>query len=370
MKNAEDKKYLQECFKLAQKGAGYVSPNPLVGCVIVKDGKIIGRGYHKQFGKAHAEVNAFKRAKNNVKGATLYVNLEPCSYFGKTPPCTEVIISKGIKRVVVGTRDPNTLVNGAGIRKLRTAGIQVVEGILEPEAKQLNEFFHKYITQKLPFVTLKMAQTLDGKIADYQGNSRWISNLETRKKVHELRAKYDAILVGANTVHKDDPELTVRLVKGRNPIRVVLDGSLSVSKKSKIFLTATENPTLLFTSKKGYLKNLKKASFLKNMGVKIFVIKSKSTIISLKTVLNILAKNSIASILVEGGSEVVAQFIKNRFADKIIYTIAPKILGKGTPAISDKIRFPITNPFELQDVTFQQCGTDIMIEGYIKNREK
>ncbi|MDI6803924.1 MAG: bifunctional diaminohydroxyphosphoribosylaminopyrimidine deaminase/5-amino-6-(5-phosphoribosylamino)uracil reductase RibD [Bacteroidota bacterium] len=370
MKNAEDEKYLQECFKLAQKGAGYVSPNPLVGCVIVKDGKIIGRGYHKQFSKAHAEVNAFKQAKNSVKGATLYVNLEPCSYFGKTPPCSDLIISKGIKRVVVGTRDPNPLVNGDGIRKLRKSGIQVVEGLLESEAKQLNEFFHKYITQKLPFVTLKMAQTLDGKIADYKGNSRWISNFETRKKVHELRAKYDAILVGANTVRKDDPELTVRLVKGRNPIRVVLDGNLSVSKKSKIFLSAQEISTLLFTSQKGYLKNQNKASFLKNLGVKVFVIKSKSTIISIKTVLNILAKNSIASILVEGGSEVFAQFIKFRLADKIIYTIAPKILGKGTPAISDKIRFPITNPFELQDVTFQQCGTDMMIDGYIKKREK
>lgn len=370
MKNAKDEKYIKECFKLAQKGAGYVSPNPMVGCVIVKDGKIIGRGYHKQFGKAHAEVNALKRTKNNVKGATLYVNLEPCSYFGKTPPCTDLIISKDIKRVVVGTRDPNPLVNGNGIRKLRTAGIQVVEGILEAQAKQLNEYFHKYSIQKLPFVTLKMAQTLDGKIADYQGNSRWISNLETLRKVHELRAKYDAILVGANTVHKDDPELTVRLVKGRNPTRVVLDGSLSVSKKSRIFLTATENPTILFTSQKGYLKNLKKASFLTKIGVKIFVIKSKSTIISLKKVLTILAKNSITSILVEGGSEVVAQFIKNRLADKIIYTIAPKILGKGTPAISDKIRFPITNPFELHNVTLQQYGTDIMIECYIKNKKK
>lgn len=370
MKNAEDEKYLQECFKLAQKGAGYVSPNPLVGCVIVKDGKIIGRGYHKQFGKAHAEVNAFKQTKKNIEGATLYVNLEPCTYFGKTPPCTDLIISKGIKKVVVGTRDPNPLVNGAGIRKLRKAGIQVVEGVLESEAARMNEFFHKYITQKLPFVTLKIAQTLDGKIADYQGNSRWISNFETRKIVHELRAKYDAILVGANTVRKDDPELTVRLVEGRNPIRVVLDGNLSVLKNSKIFLTANEVATFLFTSQIGYQKNLKKALSLKKMGVKIFVIKSKSTIISLKRVLKILAENSIASILVEGGSEVSAQFIKNRLADKIIYTIAPKILGKGTPAISDKIKFPITNPFELQDVAFQQCGTDMMIEGYIKNREK
>ncbi len=366
MKNAEDEKYLQECFKLAQKGAGYVSPNPLVGCIIVKNGKIIGSGYHKQYGKAHAEVNALEEAKNSVEGATLYVNLEPCIHFGKTPPCTDLIISKGIKKVVVGMRDPNPLVNGNGIRKLKAAGIEVVEGILESDAKKLNEFFNKHITQKLPFVTLKMAQTLDGKIADYQGNSRWISNYQTRKKVHELRAMYDAILVGANTVRKDDPELNVRLVKGRNPIRVVIDGKLSVSKKSKIILTANEIPTLIFTSEKGYLENQKKASFLNKMGVKIFVIKSKSTIISIRTVLKILAKNNVASILVEGGSVLFAQFLKNRLADKIIYTIAPKILGKGIPAVSDSIRFKITHPFELYDVTFQQFGTDMMMEGYIK----
>lgn len=370
MKKSESEKYLLECFKLAQKGAGYVSPNPLVGCVIVKNGKIIGKGYHKQFGKPHAEVNAFSQATDNVDGATLYVNLEPCSYFGKTPPCTDLIISKGIKKVVIGTRDPNPLVNGNGIRKLREAGIQVIEGVLETEAKQLNEFFNKYITQKLPFVTLKMAQTLDGKIADYQGNSRWISNPESLKKIHLLRSQYDAILVGANTIRKDNPQLTVRLVKGRNPIRIVLDGNLSVSKRSKIFSSAKENPILLFTSKKGYLKNLNKALYLKDIGVKIFVIKSKSNIISLTTILKILAKNNIASVLVEGGSEVIAQFIKNHLADKLIYTISPKILGKGTPAINDSIKFPIKKPFELNYVKFQQYGTDIMIEGYIKNREK
>lgn len=367
MNNSEDEKYLLECFKLAQKGAGYVSPNPLVGCVIVKDGKIIGKGYHKQFGKAHAEANAIKQAAEKTEGATLYVNLEPCNYFGKTPPCTDLIISKGIKKVVIGTRDPNPLVNGKGIKKLKKEGIEVVEGVLETESKKLNEFFYKYITQKLPFVTLKIAQTLDGKIADYRGNSRWISNSETLKRVHELRSRYDAILVGANTVRKDNPELTVRLVKGRNPIRVVLDGNLSVSKKSKIFSTAKENPTLLFTSKKGYLKNLNKVIFLKKIGVKIFVIKSKSNIISLTTVLKILAKNQIASLLVEGGSEVLAQFIKNHLADKIILTVAPKILGNGIPAINDSIKFPISNPFELENVTYQQYGTDIMIEGYIKN---
>lgn len=366
MKTSEAEKYLLECFRLAQRGSGYVSPNPLVGCVIVKNGKIIGRGYHKQFGKAHAEVNAFNQATENVDGATLYVNLEPCSYYGKTPPCTELIISKGIKKVVIGTRDPNPLVNGNGIQKLREAGIQVIEGVLENEAKQLNEFFNKYVTHKLPFVTLKIAQTIDGKIADYQGNSRWVSNSESLKKVHELRSQYDAILVGANTIRKDNPQLTVRLVKGRNPIRVVLDGNFSVSRRSKIFSGGQEQQTLLFTSRKGFLKNLDKALFLKNMGVKIFVIKSKSNIISLTTVLRILAKNNIASVLVEGGSEVIAQFIKKHLADKLIHIIAPKIFGKGTPAINDSIKFSIRKPFELRNVKFQQYGTDIMIESYIK----
>src|SRR5437660_11091013 len=212
--------FMLECLSLAARGAGHVSPNPLVGCVIVKRGRVIGRGFHRRFGSPHAEVNAIRSAHEPVRGATLYVNLEPCHIYGKTPPCTDLIIESGIAHVVVGMKDPNPRMKGRGIRNLRRAGIRVTMGILERECRRINEFFARFITTGLPFVTLKIAQSLDGKI----GGSKvgWITGRASGKLVHMLRSRHDAVLVGAGTVVKDNPRLTVRHIRGRNPVRIVL----------------------------------------------------------------------------------------------------------------------------------------------------
>ncbi|MBI3192960.1 MAG: bifunctional diaminohydroxyphosphoribosylaminopyrimidine deaminase/5-amino-6-(5-phosphoribosylamino)uracil reductase RibD, partial [Ignavibacteriae bacterium] len=234
MKNF-DIKYIKQCLTLARKGAGSVSPNPMVGCVIVKNGKVIGTGYHQKFGEPHAEVHAINSAKESVNGATVYVNLEPCNYFGKTPPCTKLLIKSKIKRVVVGMLDPNLKVSGKGINQLQKAGIEVIAGVLEDEAKKLNEAFTKYIQTNRPFVTLKIAQTLDGKIADKNRKSQWITGAASLKYVHQLRVENDAVLVGAGTIKADDSLLTVREVEGRNPIRIIIDGNFNVSEDARIF---------------------------------------------------------------------------------------------------------------------------------------
>ena len=212
-----DESYIKLAIEIAKKGRGNVSPNPLVGCIIVKDERIIGAGYHEKYGENHAEINAINSAKESIEGSTLFVNLEPCSHQGLTPPCVDKIIENKIKRVVIGTLDMNPLVCGNGIKKLKAAGIDVKAGILENECTALNKFFFKHITKKIPYVTLKIAQTLDGKIADRKGDSKWISSLLSRRYVHELRSKYDAVLIGLGTVLKDNPSLTVRLTEGRNP---------------------------------------------------------------------------------------------------------------------------------------------------------
>lgn len=229
-----DESYIQLAIEIAKKGTGSVSPNPLVGCVIIKDNKIIGAGYHQKFGEEHAEINAINSSAESVEGSTLYVNLEPCSHHGKTPPCVDRIIKEKIKRVVIGTLDVNPLVSGNGVKALKKAGVDVKVGVLENECIELNKFFFKYITSKLPYVTLKAAQTLDGMIADKNKNSEWISSKESIKYVHWLRASYDAVLFGSDTAKIDNPKLTVRMVEGRNPYRVVLDSKLSL--KTDLYL--------------------------------------------------------------------------------------------------------------------------------------
>ena len=229
-----DESYIQLAIEIAKKGTGSVSPNPLVGCVIIKDNKIIGAGYHQKFGEEHAEINAINSSAESVEGSTLYVNLEPCRHHGKTPPCVDRIIKEKIKRVVIGTLDVNPLVSGNGVKALKKAGVDVKVGVLENECIELNKFFFKYITSKLPYVTLKAAQTLDGMIADKNKNSEWISSKESIKYVHWLRASYDAVLFGSDTAKIDNPKLTVRMVEGRNPYRVVLDSKLSL--KTDLYL--------------------------------------------------------------------------------------------------------------------------------------
>ncbi|MDI6779193.1 MAG: bifunctional diaminohydroxyphosphoribosylaminopyrimidine deaminase/5-amino-6-(5-phosphoribosylamino)uracil reductase RibD [Bacteroidota bacterium] len=364
--NYEHIEYMQECLSLAQKGLGSVSPNPMVGAVVVKNRKIVGRGYHKKFGKAHAEVNALEQAGDEAKGSTLYVNLEPCSFYGKTPPCTDLIISKGVKRVVVAMRDPNLQVNGKGISKLKKVKIDVVENVLSKEAAQLNESFVQYITKKLPFVTVKIAQTLDGKISDYRGDSKWITNLESRKETHRLRATHDAILVGANTIKADNPELTVRLVKGKSPIRIVIDGKISSPNNSKIFLTAKTVRTIVFVAESSFKRSCKKVKSLQELGVEIYPIKTQNNHIPLLQILKLIAKLNIASVLIEGGANIFSQFIQNKLADKVVIFIAPKIVGNGKDAVVIKNNRSLKSAISLTNVSYRKLGGDMMVEGYLK----
>lgn len=358
-----DELYMLECLTLAANGAGAVSPNPQVGAVLTKDGRVIGRGYHKAYGAAHAEVNAVRSAKALVQGATLYVNVEPCAHFGKTPPCADLIIGSNVRRVVVGMRDPNPLVSGKGIRKLQRAGITVREGVLRSECEKLNESFTKYVTTKLPFVALKIAQTLDGTIADTPHHRTWITNGESRVIVHRLRSSYDAVLVGAGTILSDDPLLTVRDVRGRNPVRVVLDGRLRSDPGAKVFASAHSTRTILFTCAKfsGMRPAAKKALITK--GVEIIECPGDRTgTIPVRTVMASLAKIGIASVLVEGGASVFSQFLKSKVTDKAYLFIAPAFAGRGLHVLNQvRMRMPI----RMSHVTSWNVGGDTFIEGYL-----
>ncbi|MGB5289656.1 MAG: bifunctional diaminohydroxyphosphoribosylaminopyrimidine deaminase/5-amino-6-(5-phosphoribosylamino)uracil reductase RibD [Ignavibacteriaceae bacterium] len=330
-----DKLYISRCFELAQKGKGSASPNPLVGAVIVKNGKIIGEGYHKKYGGAHAEVNAIRKVGRDVAGSTLYCNLEPCCHTNKqTPPCVPLIIRSKIKRVVVSNLDPNKEVNGKGIGQLKESGIKVTTGILENDGKELNKFYFKYAEEKLPYVTVKVAQSSDGKISVSKNKQTWLTGKKSIKYVHKLRSEYAAILVGAGTVKIDNPLLTVRETKGRNPIRVIIDGKLSIPISSKVINCPDPQNTFIFTS---YSASKRIADKLSNKGVRIFRLRtSKQNQLSIKSVLKVLAKQKITSVLVEGGAEIFSQFLEKNLFDKIIILQSPKILGRGIIAFDTK----------------------------------
>ena len=329
----KDEYYMKMALKLAQKGRGYVSPNPLVGAVIVKDDRIIGRGYHQRYGGNHAEINAIKKSSENVAGSTLYVTLEPCCHEGKTPPCIDSIIKHKIARVVIGTIDSNPLVSCQGINYLQSCGVEVKTGVLEPQCHMLNEVFFHFMETKLPFVTIKYAQTLDGRIATATGQSKWISSAASLKFTHKLRATHDAILVGAGTVIKDNPELTVRLVRGRNPLRVIVDSELNIPAKSKVLQNLSQNKTIIATIKKASDPQFQK---LGKLGAEVITVAAnKRGNVDLKKLLSMLAKRNISSILVEGGSQIITSFLINNLANRLVTIIAPKILGKGIEAVGD-----------------------------------
>src|SRR5664280_2249535 len=293
----KDEYYMKMALKLAQKGRGYVSPNPLVGAIIVKDGRIIGRGYHQRYGGNHAEINALKNASEDVAGSTLYVTLEPCCHEGKTPACIDSITKHKIARVVIGTIDSNPLVSCQGINYLQSCGIEVKTGVLETECRNLNEVFFHFMETKLPFVTIKYAQTLDGRIATATGQSQWISSAPSLKFTHKLRAQHDTVLVGVGTVIKDNPELTVRLVRGRNPLRVIVDSALKIPAKSKVLQNLSQNKTIIATIKKANDPQFKR---LIKLGAEIITIDAdKQGNVDLKKLFKILAARGISSILVE-----------------------------------------------------------------------
>lgn len=315
-------KYMKLALELAKKGEGKVNPNPLVGAVVVKNEEIIGTGYHKYFGGPHAEVYALDEAEKNSQGADLYVTLEPCSHYGKTPPCVEKIIKSGIKRCYIATLDPNPLVAGKGVEILKNAGIEVFIGILEKEAKEINRVFFKYILEKKSYLFLKCAITLDGKIATKTGSSKWITNELAREKVQFLRNKYMGIMVGVNTIIVDNPSLTARIKDARNPYRIVIDPKLNIPLNSKI-LTFQDNKNIIITS--SFNQNSEKVEKLKNNGVKILYL--EGTEFFIEDILKKTGEIGIDGILLEGGSYLISKsFLQNQIDGGEIF-IAPKILG-------------------------------------------
>ena len=357
-----DESYIKLAIEIAKKGVGSVSPNPLVGCVIVKNDRIISAGYHEKFGENHAEINAIEKAREVLEGATLYTNLEPCSHFGKTPPCVDKIIEQKIKKVVIGTNDMNPMVSGSGIRKLKSAGIDVKVGVMENECIELNRFFFKYITEKIPYITLKAAQTLDGKIADKSGDSKWISSIDSRRFVHQLRASYDAVMVGYGTVKSDDPKLTVRLAEGRNPRRIILDTNLDVNSKYKLLLNNKDGKLIVLTSKKSIEKKGKVKKLLSNNAEIIYVKEDPNGRLNLKSALKELAKINISSILVEGGKELFTSFIKKNLYDDIMLFITPKLIGCGISFLGNINKQNIRNALKLRVRNTEKIGDDLLIE--------
>lgn len=363
--------------QLAKKGKGKVNPNPLVGAIIVRDGVILGRGYHKEYGKAHAEVNAFLDAKEDITGATMYVTLEPCSHYGKTPPCVERIIENKISRVVIGMIDPNPLVAGRGIEKLKKSGITVTVGVLEEECRKLNEVFIKYITKNEPFVVLKTAMSLDGKIATSRGESKWITGEKARNEVHNLRNELEAIMVGVDTVIIDNPELTCRLENGRNPIRIIVDSTLKIPLNSKVLKNQDEAKTIVATKKEAIEEKVKK---LEALGVTVLKISDdkeyennniRNKKVNLNNLMKELGKLNIDGVLLEGGATLNYSALQEGIVDKIQVYIAPKIIGglnsKG-PVGGTGIEF-LKDAFKINDLTSKFIGEDILIEGYIEREE-
>lgn len=360
---SRDEFFLAKCLALARRGAGKVSPNPMVGCVIVHNGEIIGRGWHKRYGEAHAEVNAIRSVKDPslLPNSTLYVNLEPCSHFGKTPPCADLIIEKKIPRVVVGCVDANRKVAGKGIKKLKEAGIMVRVGVLREESEQLNEAFLKAHRRHLPFVALKLAQSLDGRIATKTKDSKWITSETARAYAHRLRNEYDAVMVGSRTALADNPDLTVRLVEGRNPKRILLDRQLRVPLQANIF--SKDAPTLVFTSRIN--KRHPKVKALENIGVKVFFVGEKSESLNLFDVMRLLHEEQILSVMVEGGAQLFASLIKAGLCDKLHAFIAPKLIGSdGLASIGELSLKKVADSIDLKNTSIKVLSDCLIVEGY------
>lgn len=355
---------MQITLDLAAKGKGKTSPNPMVGAVIVKGGKVIAKGYHRKAGTPHAEIVALKKAGPLSRGATLYVNLEPCCHTEKrTPPCTKAIIKSGIKKVVTAMIDPNPNVSGMGIRELQKAGIKTEIGVMETEAKILNEAFIKYITKKEPFVFIKVAQTLDGKIATAAGSSKWITGPESREYVHTLRNDTDALLVGIGTVKKDNPSLDCRIKGGVNPYRIVVDSSLTIPLNAKL-LHHKDNKTIIATTRKA---NPKKIKQLTSRGARVLFIDSRQEKVNLKKLIKELGKLEITSIMIEGGSSINAAALSNKIVDKVLVFIAPKIIGgiDSIPSIGGKSPSLLKSAYQLKEIRTVRFGDDLLIEGYL-----
>lgn len=364
MNEQEDIKYMRRAVELSKKGAGFVNPNPFVGAVIVKNGKILGEGYHEYFGGPHAEINALKNVAE-AKDATLYVTLEPCNHFGKTPPCADRIIMEKFSRVVIGMKDPNPLVNEQGIIRLRNAGISVETGILNNEIQKLNEAYSKFITTGHPFIALKTAMTLDGKISTFTGDSKWISNEKSRRLVHELRHRYSAIMIGVNTVIKDDPELTNRShhPHKKNPTRIIVDSNGRTPANARVLNTAEAKTIVAVTKNTGQ-------EFIKmviDSGGEVIVCPEKNKKVDLSFLAETIGKKGIDSILLEGGSTLNFSAIEEGIVDKVYSFISPKLLGgeKANTPLGGTGFSKISQAITLRIEEIMSLDEDLMIESYI-----
>lgn len=353
---------MKRALRLAAKARGMTSPNPMVGALIVKEGEIISEGFHRKTGTPHAEALAIGRAGENAVGSTLYVTLEPCCHTEKrTPPCTKAVINAGIKKVIIGMIDPNPKVSGKGISELQKAGIETTSGILEAEAKKLNESYIKYITTGKPLVILKVAMTLDGKIATPKGQSRWITSEKSRRMVHRLRSSIDAVMTAIGTVKADDPQLTARIKGGRNPLRIIIDPDLEIPLNSKVLQVPPE--TTIIARKSAAEK---KKKILLNRGVQIIEYKGEK--VNLQWLMKKLGEKEITSVLIEGGSSLNAHALKEGIVDKVMFFIAPKIIGgkESFPAVGGESFRRLEEAYRLKDVKIKRVGEDILIEGYIE----
>ncbi|MFH1562107.1 MAG: bifunctional diaminohydroxyphosphoribosylaminopyrimidine deaminase/5-amino-6-(5-phosphoribosylamino)uracil reductase RibD [Nitrospirota bacterium] len=358
----ENKKYIERALQLAKKAIGKTSPNPMVGAVVVKDRKIVGEGYHQKAGSPHAEINALLEAGQQAKNATLYLNLEPCSHYGRTPPCTKAIIESGIKKVVVSMLDPNPLV--CGKEELEKAGIEVEVGVLEEEARKLNEVYVKYMTTKLPFIILKSAITLDGKITT--PDKSWVTSEESRNLVHQLRSQVDAVLVGKNTILADNPLLTATrqasrikeacLVGAKDPFRIIVDTRLEIFLEAKVL----KNPKkVIIATTKNAPEH--KVFTLEKLGAKILILPESNGMVDVMELVKKLGEIGLTSVLVEGGAQINASFLKSGLADKVFFFIAPKIAGnKQLSAVGN-----LSELVRLKELTVEKIGEDILVSGYV-----
>lgn len=363
-----DEEYMQQALNIAQYAAGRTSPNPMVGAVIVKDGRIVGQGWHRKAGTEHAEVHALRQAGELAQGATLYVTLEPCSHYGRTPPCSQAVIDSGIKRVVVAMVDPNPLVAGRGIAMLEAAGISVVAGVLGKQAKLLNEVFIKWITTSFPFVVLKTAMTLDGKIATYTGESQWITNQTSRQFVHSLRDLYDGILVGIGTVLKDDPSLTTRLPNGagKSPVRIVVDSMARTPLTAKLVVDGIAKTIIAVTT----AAPAERVEALRTTGVEILIVNDGDKV-DLRILMEKLGKLMVCSVLIEGGATINDALVQAKLIDKVHVFIAPKIVG-GKAALTPVGGAGIGNlsdALQIDNLDVQLLDGDVLLSGYVHRED-
>jgi diaminohydroxyphosphoribosylaminopyrimidine deaminase/5-amino-6-(5-phosphoribosylamino)uracil reductase len=360
----DDEKWMKRALRLAEAGRGRTSPNPLVGAVLVKRGKVVGEGYHAKIGEAHAEMIALRQAEQRARGAVLYLNLEPCTHYGRTPPCVPQVIKAGLSRVVIGMEDPNPLVNGKGIEALRKSGLDVKVGVLEKECRRLNEAFCKYILKKEPFVVLKVAATLDGKIATRSGDSKWISGEASRRFVHSLRDQVDGVLVGIGTVLRDDPLLTARMKGGREPYRIILDSRLKIPEEAKVFEHSPSEVILATTGSAPH----EKIERLEKRGVRVLIVDSKKGRVDLRSCLSKLGEIGMMNLLVEGGSQVNGSFLDEGLIDKFLLFLAPKWVGdpQALGIFGGRGVSTLKGAVGLKEIKTKRIGEDIYVEGYLE----